>query len=236
MSTISTSMSYIQSILSYQQAAGRKSISAESAQITFEVSEEIGEAEDKQQTLEEFKQEFYKFIDSVPIHPSQAGARHSVSIHDKAFEKMMNDPEFKAEVEGLIRREFSGDFSIASPAFCTMRFDENGVYTGTAGGSAHMGKFETEAADAFWRKEPAAGTQNVDQDSFWKRDSKKSAKEKAKEKREEMDKLLERLAEKRQQHADILQENYLKQFHPGYYGSTVKHAVTQPVSLLDGLI
>lgn len=152
--------------------------------------------EPKDKTLEEFKKEFYAWIDTVPIHPSQAGAAHSVSIHDKAFEKMMNDPEYKAEVEALITREFGAAFAV-TPAFTTMRFDAEGVYTGTAGGSAHWGSYNRESSDAFWTSSGSG---------------KSEAQERAearRTKRKKLDELMSELAaDRRQRNKDAAQDYY----------------------------
>lgn len=154
--------------------------------------------EPKEQTLEEFKKEFHAWISTVPIHPSQAGAAHSVSIHDKAFEKMMNDPEYKAEVEALIKREFSANFA-APPAFTTMRFDAEGVYTGTAGGSAYWGEYETESSGAFWTNSGGKSEAEARADA-------------RREKRKKLDDLLDRLAEDRRLRNKDAAEDYYYRF------------------------
>lgn len=126
--SLSISASYFQHYQAYQTAAKKES----SASVTASV--EVSETEEApKQTLEEFKKEFSKFIDSVPIHPSQAKASLSISIHDNVFEKMMEDPEYKAEIENMVREQLGASFSPADPAFCTMRLDANGEYTGSGG-------------------------------------------------------------------------------------------------------
>lgn len=182
--------------------SNRRTAASESAEgfLAAFVQATAAAEEPKEQTLEEFKKEFYAWLDTVPIHPSQANAAHSVSIHDKAFEKMMNDPEYKAEVEALIKREFSANF-VASPAFTTMRFDAAGVYTGTAGGSAYWGEYVKESQDAFWTNNGGSGKSEASERADAKRTKQKK-----------LDELLDKLAEDRRLRSRDAAEDYYYRF------------------------
>lgn len=175
----------------YQQAAKNAQAVKDEFKVAVSATAETeAVAEPEAKTLEQYKQEIAAKIGQMPIHPSQANARQSVSIHDNVFQKMMDDPEYEAEILGELETGFMANFGIAEPAFCTARWDANGEYSGTAGGSAYLGEYEKESSDAFWKREP-------------------SRKNKAQEKKDEISKFLEELYErKRQQKADM-QENYL---------------------------
>ena len=109
---------------------------------------------DKEQTLEEFKAQFYKEIENITIHSSQSGTKQSITISDKGFEKMMADPAKKEEVLRLIRRELGAAYpTMAAPSFSTMNFDDNLEYTGAAYGSAYESDFRSSSANAFWRND-----------------------------------------------------------------------------------
>ncbi len=215
--SMSISASYYQNYQAHQTAAKKEN--SLSAQLSIAASIDVSETEDApKQTLAEFKKEFAQFIDSVPIHPSQAKASQSISIHDNVFEKMMNDPEYKAEIENMVREQLGASFSPADPAFCTMRPDANGVYTGSAGGSFHMDKFEAQSADAFWNRK---------------------AKDKAAKKKADEQKLLEQLTDKRRQQQDYLQDLFAnKTTAYGSYQTTTAAASskTSAASILDSLL
>jgi len=175
----------------YQQAA--KNAQAVKDEFKVAVSATTGTeavAEPETRTLEQYKQEIGAKISQMPIHPSQASTRQSVSIHDNVFQKMMDDPEYEAEILGEVQTGFMADYSIATPAFATARWDADGVYSGSAGGSAYLGEYEKESSDAFWKREP-------------------SGKSKAQEKKDEINRFLEELYERKRQQKTDLQENYL---------------------------
>lgn len=180
-------------------AQAKQNAAASSSTTEADAAAESAAAEQQPKTLEEFKKDFYEYINSIPLHPSQQNARHSISISDQAFQKMMDDPEYKAEVEYILEREMGANFAVP-PAFTTMTWDANGEYSGTAGGSAHMDKFETLSSDAFWKREP--GTDEA---------SKRA------DKRKEIDKLLEELLARRQQQLSDLRDNFF-----GLMGDTAK--------------
>ena len=152
------------------------------------------------QTIEEYKQDFMAKIQAISIHPSQAGARQSISIADGLWAKMQADPELEKQVLAQIESDLTAAFAV-EPAFTTMRFDENGVYAGTAGGSAHMAHYEREAADAFWKRGSAPATGSSSKD-----DEAKARKAQRKERREKTEKLLDELAAQRRQAYQAAQE------------------------------
>lgn len=140
------------------------------------------------QSIDEYKQAFMAKIEAIAIHPSQTGARQSISIAEGLWTKMQADPELEQQVLSQIESDLSANF-VVSPAFTTMRFDENGVYSGTAGGSAHMASYERESSDAFWRREPTSVREE-------KNDA-QTRREERKERRKKMDELLDELAAQR---------------------------------------
>ena len=165
-------------------------------------NEEAAAVEGATLTLAQYKQAFLEKIDAMPIHPSQAGAQQSISIAEALFAKMQADPELEQQVLDQIKADLGANFAV-SPAFTTMRFDENGVYSGTAGGSAYMDRFEQESADAFWRRDPSQAEKKAEKRAEEQRKVEK------KKKREALEKLLNDLALQRRQHAAAIEEGRL---------------------------
>lgn len=236
--SISFDAAYMRNYQAYQQAIAKAGASATSAVFSIQAdeaaaAEESGDAAEAVQSLDEFKKDFYAFIDSVSIHPSQAQARRSVVIHDGAFEKMMNDPELKAKVEEQIKQDFAGDFGIATPAWTVASFDENGVYSGSAGGSAYLDQYNAVSANAFWSRDPVDG---LGVSKMFGASSEKAEKKARKEKkREQMEQLLDHLAEKRRLQAQLSQELYYNKFNQR--GDRVdmgtSQPTVQPISMFD---
>ncbi len=230
----SISSSYQQQNLAYQAASEKQTVVSTAFSATASV--EVTETEEApKQTLEEFKKEFAKFVGSLPIHPSQAKASQSVSIHDNVFKKMMEDPDYKTEVEDMVRESFAANFSPGDPAFCTMRLDANGEYRGTAGGSFHMDKFAAESADAVWKKDVPASSRKTTDDSFF---GNRKVKSKASRKKEQQEKLLEQLSEKRRQQQEYLQNYFANKSLFGTYQTAAIPSSTQTgaASIFDSLV
>lgn len=218
-------------------ATGKKGNVAAAFELTLAKAMDLPDDEKGQsRTLEEFKREFYEAIDSLPMHPSQAGAHHSISIHEKAFEKMMADEGLREEILEQIRINFAGDYTIAPPAFTTIRFDENGAFSGTAGGSAHMGVFVRESADAFWRKDSVAPGANRKSEA---RAADERRKEKKAKEKKVLDELLDRLARNRRLASRQSGELYRERFDPEYGGQAnipAPEPLSSLTSILDSLL
>ncbi|MCD8139502.1 MAG: hypothetical protein LUE17_06960 [Planctomycetaceae bacterium] len=157
-------------------------------------------AEPESNALDAFQKEFHDWLDTVPVHISQSNALMSITIDDKAFEKMMVDADFKQEVQDLIVRQLGAEFAVP-PAFTTMRIDENGVYSGTAGGSAHLGWFANESRNAFWTR-----------GQHGERDTSADKAEAKRNKRKKLEELLGKLAEDRRLRRLDAAENYFYRF------------------------
>ena len=189
----------------FATAASGETVRAENAAaiIAAATVSSAAPAEAPQTSLEDYKREFYGKIDAMPIHPSQAGTRQSISIAPELFDKMRNDPELEQKVLTQIEADLAANY-VVSPAFATMRFDADGEYSGSAGGSAYMGEFEKEASDAFWRREPSGKAQDL------KALDEKRAEEKRREKklqeRQQMEELLNSLAEQRRASVRSMQD------------------------------
>lgn len=158
-----------------------------------------GSAEDAQSSLEEFKSEFYRKIEAIPVHPSQSGVSQSISIAEGLFEKMRVDPELEKVILAQIQTGLSQNL-VSPPAYSTMRFDENGQFSASSGTAEYMDDFEKEAADAFWRSEPS----DVDRKAA-KKSAKKEKEQKAEERRR-MEELLTDLALQRRRNARAAEE------------------------------
>ncbi len=86
------------------------------------------------QTLDDFKREMYCAIDKMPVHPSQFQTQISISISDKAFEKMMNDHAYKDLMIKTIQRDLGGAFSAgAAPSYSVIRIGDNCEYMSAYG-------------------------------------------------------------------------------------------------------
>lgn len=57
------------------------------------------------QTVEDVKQEFYSYLDSLTLSSGLAGTPIRVDITDAAFEKMLADPEYKQKMKDLCARD-----------------------------------------------------------------------------------------------------------------------------------
>ncbi len=158
-------------------------------------------AEPESLDLEAFKKEFNDWIDTVDVHPSQAATLQAISIDDKAYEKMMTDPDFKKEVQANIIQFLGANFTIP-PAFTSLGINEGGVYSCIAAGSAHWGWFAGEASGASW-------TRNVPKDES---DSSADRAEAKRKKRKQLDELLGELAEERRLRRIDAAESYFYRF------------------------
>ncbi|MEZ3517955.1 MAG: hypothetical protein K1W37_22690 [Lachnospiraceae bacterium] len=96
-------------------------------------TKELPEAE----KMEAFKKEMWKEINSLSW-----GSSISIQITDKAFEKMMNDSEFKNKMMNLIREDASGSNIMCGGTL--INIDENGY-----SGYSYMADHAKEAGTAF---------------------------------------------------------------------------------------
>ena len=96
-------------------------------------TKEISEAE----KLEAFKKEIWKEIDSLSW-----GSSISIQITDGAFEKMMNDPEFKNKMMNLIKEDARGSNQMCGGTL--ININENGY-----SGYSYMVDHAKEANTAF---------------------------------------------------------------------------------------
>ena len=102
-----------------------------------------------------------------------------------------------------------------------MRLDADGVYSGSAGGSAHLGAFEASSSDAFWRRDPTTSKKE-------KRAEKRAQEEKIRKERESLEKFLQQLADSRKQMNSAL--------HAKDAGMPVSYPTKPVMSLFEGLI
>lgn len=63
--------------------------------VEIEISETEGIDPTKPQTVDDVKKEFYDYLDSLSISPGLSQTPLSVNVTEKAFEKMLADPEYK---------------------------------------------------------------------------------------------------------------------------------------------
>ena len=107
-------------------------------------TQELSEAE----KLEAFKKEIWNELDSLSW-----GSSISIQITDEAFEKMMNDSEFKNKMMNLIREDSRGSHSMCGGTL--INIDENG-YSGYSYMADHAKEanaaYESHSKDSFYSK------------------------------------------------------------------------------------
>ena len=116
-----------------QKTSAQKTTFAEKVIQTGKTDSEISETE----KLEAFKKEIWKEIDSLSW-----GSSISIQITDGAFEKMMNDPEFKDKMMKLIKEDARGSHMMCGGTL--ININENGY-----SGYSYMADHAKEANTAF---------------------------------------------------------------------------------------
>ncbi len=121
-------------LAAYQYASKAQKTSAKGTTFAEKVAEtgstqELSEAE----KLEAFKKEMWNEINSIPRSSSISW---SINITDEAFERMMNEPEFKDKMMSLIREDAAAG---RYPIVCSITMiDENG-YKGYSYNDTNVG-------------------------------------------------------------------------------------------------
>ncbi len=122
------------------------------------------------QTLGEFKLEMYNTINRMSVHPSLSSTQISINISDKAFEKMMNDPEYKDLMLSTIQRDLGGAYPVAAaPSYSIIRIGDDCEYKADAMGSAYGATFSVAKSDSFVQKNTKKTS--FDYDDFYKRNA-----------------------------------------------------------------
>lgn len=123
-------------------------------------SQKLTEAEE----MNAFKKEIYGEIAKINAEPPSYQLSMSISITDKAFEKMKNDPNFRAEVMNTLKENAQPNPQMASMPFdtrVTTTVKEDGVYSYGANvydddspevKDNKKNEAETKAAGAFYFK------------------------------------------------------------------------------------
>ena len=118
-------------------------------------TQELSQAE----KLEVFKKEMWKEINSLSW-----GSSVSIQITDEAFEKMMNDSEFKNKMMNLIREDSRGSHSMCGGTL--INIDENG-YSGYSYMADHAKEanaaYESHSKGSFYSKK----VKNQNADDIW---------------------------------------------------------------------
>lgn len=143
-------------------------------------TQELSEAE----KLESFKKEIWNEINAIPRSSSISW---SINITDAAFERMMNEPEFKEKMMSLIREDAAAG---RPPIVCSITtIDENG-YKGYSYNDTNVGN-------------TAYSTHSKDKNNFYK---KKAAKQ-------DYTELWEEKHLERERQREILDEEYEKRLY-----------------------
>jgi len=132
--------------------AAMKSIKSVNGMEETGSTQELSEAEKR----ELFKKEMWKEINSLSW-----GSSISIQITDEAFEKMMNDSEFKNKMMNLIKEDARGSHIMCGGTL--INIDENG-YSGYSYMADHAKEanatYESHSKDSFYSKKVAS--QNAD--------------------------------------------------------------------------
>ena len=148
MSISGVEQSYYQSII----ATTKKSTKSVNSIEETGSAQELSEAE----KLEAFKKEIWKEINSLSW-----GSSVSIKITDEAFEKMINDSEFKNKMMNLIREDSRGSHNMCGGTL--ININENG-YSGYSYMADHAKEanaaYESHSKDSFYSKK--VKNQNVD--------------------------------------------------------------------------
>ena len=124
-------------------------------------TEETGSTQELSETekLEVFKKEMWKEINSLSW-----GSSVSIKITDEAFEKMMNDSEFKNKMMNLIREDSRGSHNMCGGTL--INIDENG-YSGYSYMADHAKEanaaYESHSKGSFYSKK----VKNQNTDDIW---------------------------------------------------------------------
>ena len=125
-------------------------------------TEETGSTQELSEAgeLEAFKKEMWKEINALSW-----GSSISIQITDEAFEKMMNDSEFKNKMMNLIREDSRGSYNMCGGTL--INIDENG-YSGYSYMADHVKEanaaYESHNKGSFYSKK----VKNQNADDIWK--------------------------------------------------------------------
>lgn len=145
------------------------------------------------QTVEDVKQEFYSYLDSLALSSGLASTPIRVDITDAAFEKMLVNPEYKQRMKDLCARDLcdpgwnkaAAMGRTPSAMVITIDADCEEEYLAT---SYHHPDYRSKAdGDGFWNRRAQ------------KSDSDRKAQEKRRLEKEAMQELLGELAAERKQ-------------------------------------
>ncbi len=143
-------------------------------------TQELSEAE----KLESFKKEIWNEINAIPRSSSISW---SINITDAAFERMMNEPEFKEKMMSLIREDAAAG---RPPIVCSITtIDENG-YKGYSYNDTNVGN-------------TAYSTHSKDKNNFYKKKAEK----------QDYTELWEEKHLERERQREILDEEYEKRLY-----------------------
>ncbi len=139
------------------------------AQSRGQMADSVSNGENAQ-TLDEFKREMYNTINRMSVHPSQSNTQISINISDKAFERMMHDPEYKDLMLRTIQRDLGGAYpAAATPSYSIIRIGDDCEYKADAMGSAYGATFSAAKSDSFVRKNTKKTS--FDYDDYYRRNA-----------------------------------------------------------------
>lgn len=69
--------------------------------------ESVLEKPDERREMAKFKMEFYAEVAAIP---KSSSIKYMLNISEAAFEKMKNDPEYREQIMGLLKRDLTGNY------------------------------------------------------------------------------------------------------------------------------
>ena len=197
-STVSSYTASLTQTWKTRQQDATSSFSLE-ANITVSVAGEVEGP--RERTVDDVKKEFYDYLGSLNItSPGLDGTAVDVTISDKAFEKMLNDPKYEQKMKDLCARD------LCDPAWNSMPFgiqklhvtiDDSGEYTCTSYNEGYQGSGLNDDPDAFWSRRSAK-----------KKENDEIASEAAQKRKEMLDFLLERADARKRSNRDGVTTDY----------------------------
>lgn len=192
-----SSVNYLQ--LALRASSNKTSASsAGQTQVSLDVTASVTTVtgEEAPRTIEDVKREFYEFLDSLRLSPGLSRTPISVNITEKAFEKMLNNPDYEQKMKDLCVRDLCDPEwgRIIEPSALRITIDADAP-------EEYLGSSYNHPQDA----------DKADGDSFWNRRAskdKKAADKRAQEKRDAIKALQERAAERKRLGDGLFKSNY----------------------------
>lgn len=216
---------YFQQITALVGKHNRAQTTAAQTSVSVEASVEVnGTEEVKERTLADVKQEFYDYLDSLPLSAGLRTTKINVAIADSAFERMLTDPEYEQQMKDLCKRDLcdpNWNRPIPGPpTYIHIRISAtpdpefNSEYLASSYNSGTGPSYEADTQNSFWSRRTK------------KNDESKKIQEKRQAEKEQLEALLQRAQDRKKMLTDGWQSSFFANlttqtgFSQSGYGST----------------